>query len=77
MQSIVKRIVGGMGVESIVIYMAAHGMDIWAVGATCELGYGHGGGYGAGPLDAGVFPQGRWMMTQKDICALDGNYDTG
>ena len=52
-----------------VIYMAAHGMDVWAVGETYKWDHGGGDGYGAGPLDAGVFFEGKWMITQtpRDI----------
>ena len=58
------------------IFMAAHGMDIWAVGGTCEWKNG-GGDYGAGSLAAAVFVQGKWMMPQREIYAGDGNYDMG
>ena len=68
-----------MVVECFIIYMAAHGMNVWAVGGTYK--WVHSGrdayGYRAGPLDAGVFFDGKWMMTQRDIYASDGNYDTG
>ena len=75
-QSILGRAEDGMVVEGFVIYMATHRMDIWAVGGTYKWEHGGGGGYGAGSLAAGVFFQGRWMLTHKDIYALDGKYDT-
>ena len=75
-QDVLVRVVEDMVVECFVIYMAAHGMDIWAVGGTYEWKNGGGDGYGAGPLDAGVFFEGRWMLTQSEIYASDGNYDT-
>ena len=66
-----------MVVECFVIYMAAHRMDVWAVGGTYKHERGGGDGHGTGSLDAGVFYEGKWMMTQREIYARDGNYDTG
>ena len=76
-QDVLGRVEEDMVVECFVIYMAAHGMDVWAVGGTYKWEHGGGDGYGAGPLDAGVFFEGKWMMTQREIDARDGNYDTG
>ena len=53
MRSNLKRVEDDMGVECLVIYMAAHGVDVWAVGGTYEWERGGGDGYRAGPL-AGV-----------------------
>ena len=49
------------------------------MGGTYEWKNGGRDGDGAGPLDAGVFVQGKWMMTEREIYATrsDGNYDTG
>ena len=76
-QDVLGRVPEDMAVECFVIYIAAHGMDIWAVGGTYEWKNGGGDSYGAGPLDAGVFVRGKWMMTQREIFASDSNYDTG
>ena len=76
-QNVLRKVEADMVVECFIIYMAAHGMDVWAVGGTYKWEHGGGDGYGAGPLDAGVFFDGKWMMTQGEIYASDGNYDTG
>ena len=76
-QNVLRKVEADMVVECFIIYMAAHGMDVWAVGGTYKWEHGGGDGYGAGPLDAGVFYDGKWMMTQSEIYASDGNYDTG
>ena len=76
-QNVLRKVEADMVVECFVIYMAAHGMDVWAVGGTYKWEHDGGDGYGAGPLDAGVFFDGKWMMTQSEIYASDGNYDTG
>ena len=76
-QNVLRKVEADMVVECFVIYMAAHGMDFWAVGGTYKWEHDGGDGYGAGPLDAGVFFDGKWMMTQSEIYASDGNYDTG
>ena len=77
MRSTLKKVEVDVGVEWLVVYMAAHGVDVWAVGGTYEWERGSRDGYGAGPLDAGVFFEGGWMLTQSEIYASDGNYDTG
>ena len=76
-RSTLKKVEVDVGVEWLVVYMAANVVDVWAVGGTYEWERGSRDGYGAGPLDAGVFFQGEWMMTQSEIYASDGNYDTG
>ena len=77
-QNVLGRVEEDMVVECFVIYMAAHGIDVWAVGGTYRWENGGGDRYGAGPLDAGVFFEGMWMLTQSEIYdASEGNYDTG
>ena len=76
-QDVLGKVAEDRVVECFVIYMAVHGMDIWAMGGTYEWQNGGGDGYGAGPLDAGVLFDGEWMLTQSEIYANDGNYDTG
>ena len=68
-----------MGVECFIIFMAAHGVVVWAVGGTSGGEWEHGGGdgHGAGPLGAGASFRGRWLLTQRGICACDGNFDAG
>ena len=57
-QDVLGKVAEDMVAECFLIYMAAHEMDIWAVGGTYEWKNGGRDGYGAGPLDAGVFVQG-------------------
>ena len=64
-QNVLGRVEEDMVVECFVIYMAAHGIDVWAVGGTCRWENGGGDGDGAGPLDAGVFFEGMWMLTER------------
>ena len=67
-QSALGRVEDDMVVECFVIYMAAHGIDVWAVGGTYE--WEHGGervrGWASGCR--GLFPRQMDDDTERYVC---------